>query len=69
MTSKTNRKKAGTRVPRLPVQLGVEGPMLLTLHLPAWNPQHDATVDERAQEKKEPSEVQAGSCVVVLDLD
>ncbi len=69
MTSKTNRKKAGTRVPRLPVQLGVEAPMLLTLHLPAWNPQHDATADERVQEKKEPREVQSGSCVVVLDLD
>lgn len=69
MTSKTNRKKAGTRVPRLPVQLGVEAPMLLTLHLPAWNPQHHATVDERAQEKKETREVQSGSCVVVLDLD
>lgn len=69
MTSKTNRRKAGTRVQRLPVQPGEEGPMLLTLHLPAWSPQHGATVGQRSEEQAEQREAQAGSCVLVLDLD
>jgi hypothetical protein len=69
MTSKTNRKKAGTRVERLPAQPGVEGPMLLTLHLPAWSPQHGATVDEGSEQRTESRGAQSGSSVVVIDLD
>ncbi len=69
MTSKTNRKKAGTRVPRLPVDTGIEGPMLLTLHLPALSQQHGATVEVGSPGPAESREAPAGSCVVVLDLD